>query len=75
MMQSRLRKRGRKGKWTYTHTIRKQVILFIASTGVIHVAIIREARTSCCRKLKRSENIFLSLKKIGIIHLRHPRFL
>jgi len=25
MMQSRLRKRGRKGKWTYTHTIRKQV--------------------------------------------------
>ena len=26
MMQSRLRKRGRKGKWTYTHTIRKQVI-------------------------------------------------
>ena len=24
-MQSRLRKRGRKGKWTYTHTIRKQV--------------------------------------------------
>ena len=28
-MQSRLRKRGRKGKWTYTHTIRKQVILLI----------------------------------------------
>jgi len=25
MMQSRLRKRGRKGKWSYTHTIRKQV--------------------------------------------------
>ena len=24
-MQSRLRKRGRKGKWSYTHTIRKQV--------------------------------------------------
>ena len=26
MMQSRLRKRGRKGKWSYTHTIRKQVL-------------------------------------------------
>lgn len=25
MLQSRLRKRGRKGKWSYTHTIRKQV--------------------------------------------------
>jgi predicted ATPase len=25
MMQSRLRKRGRKGKWSYIHTIRKQV--------------------------------------------------
>ena len=29
MMQSRLRKRGRKGKWSYTHTIRKQVSLFL----------------------------------------------
>jgi hypothetical protein len=25
-MQSRLRKRGRMGKWSYIHTIRKQVI-------------------------------------------------
>ena len=25
MLQSRLRKRGRHGKWSYTHTIRKQV--------------------------------------------------
>jgi hypothetical protein len=24
-LQSRLRKRGRKGKWSYMHTIRKQV--------------------------------------------------
>ena len=27
MLQSRLRRRGRKGKWSYTHTIRKQVSL------------------------------------------------
>jgi hypothetical protein len=28
LLQSRLRSRGRKGKWSYTHTIRKQVQRF-----------------------------------------------
>ena len=42
-MQSRLRKRGRAGKWTYTHTIRKQVsfrldIIFIyKNCWVFHI--------------------------------------
>ena len=45
-MQSRLRKRGRMGKWSYIHTIRKQVPYTVTMQNIYYVFLDQGKMTS-----------------------------